>query len=45
MDKYIIVVYKHTTGLVQTRAYEQVAMTPEDAVMQQGEALSEIERS
>jgi hypothetical protein len=44
--KYLIVVYTHEDGVLgAVRAYEQDQLTPEDAVMAQGEALGEIERS
>jgi hypothetical protein len=47
--KYIIVVYEWKPvdegGMQQVRTYEQDQLTPEDAVMAQGEALEAIERS
>jgi hypothetical protein len=49
--KYLIVVYKMNTEpgewppLEQQRVYEQDQLTPEDAVIEQGEALEAIERS
>jgi hypothetical protein len=44
--RYVIVVYEFEDGpMKQVRTYQQDALTPEDAVMQQGEALAEIERS
>jgi|HubBroStandDraft_2_1064218.scaffolds.fasta_scaffold6927461_1 hypothetical protein len=44
--KYLIVVYTHEDGVLgAVRAYEQDQLTPEDAVIEQGEALEAIERS
>jgi hypothetical protein len=44
--RYVIVVYEFEDGpMNQVRTYQEDALTPEDAVMQRGTKLEEIERS